>query len=1223
MHKLIRRLFPVVAVIILSVFFARPVVSQTVTGCPLQTLQPYKVPNNPSVYYVSEDCKKRPIRNPQVYFSHFTSWKDVRVTTVPTLARIPDHELSFLPWGPRRTFDNGSLIKTVTDPRVYLILGNATRYAIESESAFLQTLGFSFAQIEDVVPSVIQKYTMGAIIRDVNSIPENLIFKYPNDNRVYVLETTTTTVGSSTTTSGTTLQKRYITSLTELTETYRFRADRIAIIPPTRIYANATGAQPVIVTPPPPPPSTSTTTATSTTPRPTTPGGAAPGPAPATPVPTPPGTPPAAPPATPPAASNVNPSVTLTSPASGTTVSAPATVTLTATASDSDGSIALVQFYHGTTSIGQDSSAPYTVTWSNVAAGTYSLTARATDNRSGSATSNAVSVTVTGAVTPVPPPPPPVSPPPSGSLANYRSAIGTNTHSLIDFGANWIYVDLFKSSRPWASGNSNGDCWNCVSGLDLDSNGWVRSLQTSLAGGHVARTAIVTNISGGTAASFYPTGRYTILYDGEGTITYNGGVRNADLSRTGRDVIDVTNSSADSSLMMEIRAVNSSNYIRNIRVYPPGGSCSNDQTLYCTTNSQCGGSNTCRIFADTANPQLLHPTYLRNNRSTSVVRFMQEWGINDVGIENFVNPSQMTRVTDAHWVRTPPEILAQIANTLQADLWINIPVNASNDLIRDIATRVRGALNTNARVFAEFSNESWNGAYPYALQQQILAAQGCSMYSDIRNRVYSQENHNGITRVWSGCDNDATPNNGVYCEGHPWPTEYNQACNEAERRLYSERSVLVGQIFREVFGANGRVIRVMGSFTGSTWRHNELLSWRNAYQSIDAIATAPYFGNSISGDPAAQTMNLEQLFSRLQNTDLPTAFREINDDVTFLRQSYPGIDLISYEGGQHLIAYGANEGNVAAQTLFRNANNDPRMGTLYTQYLNGWRERGGKTFVHFVDVTPQTSYGNFGALVSQNQPHNEAPKFQALENFALETPCWWTGCEYGGSWVGRGGTSAPAPAPAPTPSPNPPGNIAPTVSITSPANNASFTAPASITINATAADSDGTITQVQFYSGSTLLGQDTASPYTYTWSNVTEGDYSLSARATDNSGGQTTSNVMSVTVGAASATPPPPPPPPPPSSGDAYGLTVLNSVAYAYWTGNQNFRILFSLQNNPTLYGPGVVGYGRAAGDNEVYINRSELNMPTGTIYLRLCAYNEATDSCSAYSASVPYNGTN
>ena len=94
-------------------------------------------------------------------------------------------------------------------------------------------------------------------------------------------------------------------------------------------------------------------------------------------------------------------------------------------------------------------------------------------------------------------------------------------------------------------------------------------------------------------------------------------------------------------------------------------------------------------------------------------------------------------------------------------------------------------------------------------------------------------------------------------------------------------------------------------------------------------------------------------------------------------------------------------------------------------------------------------------------------------------------------------------------------DAAPTVSITSPANNAAFTAPASIAITATATDSDGSIAKVEFFQGTTLLGTATFAPYTFTWSNVPAGSYSLTAKATDNQGAATTSAAVAVTVSAA------------------------------------------------------------------------------------------------------------
>jgi chitinase len=98
-------------------------------------------------------------------------------------------------------------------------------------------------------------------------------------------------------------------------------------------------------------------------------------------------------------------------------------------------------------------------------------------------------------------------------------------------------------------------------------------------------------------------------------------------------------------------------------------------------------------------------------------------------------------------------------------------------------------------------------------------------------------------------------------------------------------------------------------------------------------------------------------------------------------------------------------------------------------------------------------------------------------------------------------------------------NTPPAISITLPTNNAAFIAPASVTINATATDADGTISKVEFYNGATLLNTDMASPYTFTWANVASGTYNLTAKAYDNLGAVTTSAVVTIVVNATNFSP--------------------------------------------------------------------------------------------------------
>lgn len=139
-------------------------------------------------------------------------------------------------------------------------------------------------------------------------------------------------------------------------------------------------------------------------------------------------------------------------------------------------------------------------------------------------------------------------------------------------------------------------------------------------------------------------------------------------------------------------------------------------------------------------------------------------------------------------------------------------------------------------------------------------------------------------------------------------------------------------------------------------------------------------------------------------------------------------------------------------------------------------------------------------------------------------------------------------------------NTPPTVSITSPASGATFTAPASITIDASAADSDGTVTQVDFYQGAALLGTDTTAPFSFTWTGVASGIYSLTAKATDNLGAATTSSPVSVTV-----------------SGGTPVTLVPAGAAWKYLANGSNqgtaWRAL-AFNDAAWLSGPAQLGYG-------------------------------------------------
>jgi hypothetical protein len=91
-------------------------------------------------------------------------------------------------------------------------------------------------------------------------------------------------------------------------------------------------------------------------------------------------------------------------------------------------------------------------------------------------------------------------------------------------------------------------------------------------------------------------------------------------------------------------------------------------------------------------------------------------------------------------------------------------------------------------------------------------------------------------------------------------------------------------------------------------------------------------------------------------------------------------------------------------------------------------------------------------------------------------------------------------------------NTPPTIALTSPADGSTFTSPASLTITADAADSDGAVTRVDFLVDGAVAQSDTVAPWSTVWSTTATGTHTLTARAYDNAGGITVSPPVGITL---------------------------------------------------------------------------------------------------------------
>ncbi len=153
--------------------------------------KPYKSLDSNSVYYLTSDCFKKAFVNPQVYFTYFDSWSDVKVVSSEILDNIPFAKIKFIPKGPKYNPPLGTLVKTINDPKVYVLLadtdGQTKRYWLKDENVF-NSLKYDWQWIEDVSEEFLNKYPLGQVIDYTNHHPNYALIKYPNDPKVYRLE---------------------------------------------------------------------------------------------------------------------------------------------------------------------------------------------------------------------------------------------------------------------------------------------------------------------------------------------------------------------------------------------------------------------------------------------------------------------------------------------------------------------------------------------------------------------------------------------------------------------------------------------------------------------------------------------------------------------------------------------------------------------------------------------------------------------------------------------------------------------------------------------------------------------------------------------------------------------------------------------------------------------------------------------------------------------------
>jgi len=341
-------------------------------------------------------------------------------------------------------------------------------------------------------------------------------------------------------------------------------------------------------------------------------------------------------------------------------------------------------------------------------------------------------------------------------------------------------------------------------------------------------------------------------------------------------------------------------------------------------------------FEPTYQAEPFHPLYLERLRGFTVLRFMDWMATNNSVIQTW---DERPKLTDATWGAdrgVPIEIMIQLANSLDADPWFTLPHLADDDYIRQFAATVRDSLEDERTAYIEYSNETWNGTFS---QARYVIEQGQAL------KLSADEFQAGLF-------------------------------------YHAQRAVEIFTIWEEVFGGTDRLVRVLAAQAANPWTSEQVASFGDAYQQADAIAIAPYFGHSY-GNPETLTATLalmpEQVIDALRG-EIQTEVRSMLEGTKAVADEF-GLQMLAYEGGQHLAGFYGAENDDSLTALFHVVNRHPQMGELYGDYLALWNQVGGGVFTIFAYVGDYSKWGSWGVLEYLAQPEIDAPKYRALREY--------------------------------------------------------------------------------------------------------------------------------------------------------------------------------------------------------------------------------------------------
>lgn len=340
-------------------------------------------------------------------------------------------------------------------------------------------------------------------------------------------------------------------------------------------------------------------------------------------------------------------------------------------------------------------------------------------------------------------------------------------------------------------------------------------------------------------------------------------------------------------------------------------------------------------FSDPKKALLFNPEYLSFMKDFQMVRFMNMSGMTRNPVVDWDKRNSLKKATwgGKYGSRgAPVEMMVALSNHIDAYPWFSMPYKASDDYITKFGEYVKEHLKPELKTYIEYSNEVWNPIFihhDYAIQQGM---------KEKLDKKKSQA-------------------------GYKW---------------FSKRSVQTFKLWEDVFDGNDRLIRVMGGWVSNQILSNTLLAYEDAYKHTDALAIGPYF--SALPRVLRRTKTVDEVFKAMLDKKTKEG---MESTVGYIKKQVKvtnsfGVDLVAYEGGQHLVDWNTRKVDEHPNPLLYAANRDPRMGILYDELMNEWHRAGGKLFVAFSAPRIYSWYGSWGIKEHIRQARSDAPKYDSL-----------------------------------------------------------------------------------------------------------------------------------------------------------------------------------------------------------------------------------------------------